>query len=150
MEYPSIPETTLIIGIIGGVVSLIVFPLAGAFLLWLSTKIFRFNKKSFLLSLACIFIAFGCVTAVNMVFAMLLFEQLQIEKYAVLFGISMIATGIISEIVAVKFLFRESVWKAIGATLLSMVIGLVLYIALITAIVFLFFEQIKTIYQLPV
>jgi hypothetical protein len=148
VEYPAITESQLIVGIVGGLLGLIVVPLVGALLLWLTTKIFKFNRPSYPLSLACIFIAFGCSTAIMAVFSMLLFER--IEEYAILFGLTTIVTGIVSEIVAVKFLFKESVWKSVGATVLSMAIGLVLYIAIITAAVFLFAEQIKAIFPSPV
>lgn len=119
MKNINLTESQLMIGFIAGILGLFIFPIVKTFLLWVATKLLKFEKQSFKTSLYCVLIAFGCVIVINTIFAMLFLDQ--IRENASLIGFLDITIGITAEIIAVKKLFKVSLWKSISATFISLI-----------------------------
>ncbi len=124
---PNIADDVMIVMMIIGLSMTLIVPLVNTLLLWLSTKILRFKNSSFLKSLYCILISLGAFMMTSTIISLI--TGYQMEKYAISLSLLTMAAALIAEVIAVKKLFKVSVLKAVGATLISIFFGFILLIA---------------------
>ena len=120
---PGITNGQIMIGFVLGLFIIIAIPLIGSWLLWFSAKLFKFKNQSFKVALKCVLISFGVTTVTNMI----LFAG-NLAKNNYMHVLALVLTGLVVEFICVKKMFKVSYGKAIGVTLASFMIGIILFV----------------------
>jgi hypothetical protein len=120
-----------------GMLGILVLPLAATMFLWFSTKALRFRNQSIKTCFWCILIAFVSWIMIGGSLSLFFVEDIreQATSSSMLVVLPGIVIGFVAGVISVKYLFKESIGKSIGAVIISFLGGFILFIVFTLPIV---------------
>jgi hypothetical protein len=136
MDSPEVTGGQLVLFMLIGLVAIVVYPFAKAFLMYIAIRMLKFQNLSYWKALFCVLIGIGTMMAVQMILVGLALQPGQELDPDAIAGANLIAMLLsliltpVAEAISLLLFFKESPGKTIGAIALTYLFAIALAIVL--------------------